>query len=75
MNVSRKRYLIASALFEYINNEENKPFEHQRGNNVEDMKRILHTEYPQFIETLLDQKQMKHARLRATIEAVEDDYD
>jgi hypothetical protein len=35
MDTRRKRYLMASSLFEYVNNEEGKPFELQRHTDVE----------------------------------------
>lgn len=71
----RKRFLIAQALFEFIRNDAGKPFEHQSGSNVEEMRHILQTEYADFIGVLETGKEMRHRNLARTIAAVKKDND
>jgi hypothetical protein len=72
---SRKRFLIAQALFEFIRNDAGKPFEHQSGSNVEEMRHILHTEYADIINVLEAGKSTRHRNLVQTIAAVKKDID
>lgn len=75
MTDPRKRYLIASALFEYILNEEGKPIELRRDNDVAEMIDILNTEYAGLLDTLAARKQMSHERMRQLLTVVEDSDD
>jgi hypothetical protein len=70
-NWKRQRYLIASALFEYVLNEEGKPFELRRHSDLEDMQGILYTEYAEFIELLEIRKRMGHRNLSNTIKSID----
>jgi protein-disulfide isomerase-like protein with CxxC motif len=73
MDARRKRYLIASALLAYINNEAGKPFALQRHNDVEDMQQLLDTEYADLAGALAAKKAAGHRNLAGTIAAVKDD--
>lgn len=73
MDTRRKRYLIASALFEYINNEAGKPFELQHHNDVEDMRHILETEFADLLNVLTARKAAGYRNLAGTITVVKDD--
>jgi hypothetical protein len=72
MDTRRKRYLIASALFEYIRNEAGKPFELQHHNDVEDMQHILDTEFTDFVDVLATRKAAGHRNLAGTMTVVKD---
>jgi hypothetical protein len=73
MDARRKRYLIASALLEYVNNEAGKPLELQRHSDVEDMRLLLDTEYADLAGVLAARKAAGHRNLAGTIAAVGDD--
>ena len=73
MDARRKRYLIASALFEYITNEAGKPFALRRHNDVEDMQRLLDTEYADLTGVLAAKKAAGHRNLARTIAVIKDD--
>jgi hypothetical protein len=73
MHTRRKRYLIASALLEYVNNEVGKPFELQHDNDVEDMRHLLEAEYADLARVLAAQKAAGHRNLAGTIAVIEDD--
>ncbi len=72
MDQRRKRYLMASALLEYIQQEAGKPLELRRDNDVEDMESILHAEYADLIEVLMSRKASGHRNLASTITVVQD---
>jgi hypothetical protein len=72
MDTRRKRYLIASALFEYINNEAGKPFELQHHSDVEDMRHILDTEFSDLVDVLAARKVAGHRNLAGTMTVVKD---
>jgi hypothetical protein len=73
MDTRRQRYLIASALLEYVNNEAGKPFELQRHGDVEDMRRLLETEYADLAGALAARKAAGHRKLAGTIAVIQDD--
>ena len=73
MDTRRKRYLIASALFEYVANEAGKPFELARDSDAEEMRQLLETEYADLAPVLSARKQAGHRNLAGTIAAVKDD--
>jgi hypothetical protein len=72
MDESRKRYLIASALLEYINNEAGKPFALQRHSDVEDMQQLLNTEYADLAGVLAAKKAAGHRNLAGIIAVIKD---
>jgi len=72
MDARRKRYLIASALLEYINNEAGKPFTLQRQSDVEDMQQLLDTEYADLAGVLAAKKAAGHRNLAGTIAVIKD---
>ena len=72
MDARRKRYLIASTLLEYVNNEAGKPFELQRHRDVEDMRRLLETEYADLAGVLAARKAAGHRNLAGTIAIIQD---
>ena len=71
MDTRRKRYLIASALFEYINNEAGKPFALQRHTDVEAMQHLLDTEYADLAGALAARKAAGHRALAGTSAVIE----
>ena len=73
MDTRRKRYLIASALFEYITNEAGKPFALRRHHDVEDMQQLLDTEYADLAGALAAKKAAGHRNLAGTIAVIKDD--
>jgi len=73
MELMREKYLVATALFEYINNEQGKPFELQRHNDVEEMQQLLDRDYAAFLETLQSRKSVGHQNLTGTIGLVQED--
>ena len=72
MDPRRKRYLIASALFEYVSNDAGKPCALQRQSDVEDMQRLLETEYADFAGALQARKVAGHRNLAATLAVIKD---
>jgi hypothetical protein len=73
MDTSRKRYLIASALLEYVNNEDGKPFELQRHSDLEDIRHLLETEYADLAGALAARKAAGHRHLAGTVAVIKDD--
>ncbi len=73
MDQRRKRYLMASALLEYIQQESGKPLELRRDNDVEDMESILHAEYADLTEVLMSRKASGHRNLASTFTVVQDE--
>lgn len=72
MDTRRKRYLIASALVEYVTNEAGKPFELQRHSDLEDMRQLLETEYADLAGVLAARKNAGHRNLAGTIAVIKD---
>jgi hypothetical protein len=73
MDARRKRYLIASALLEYVNNEAGKPYELQRHSDVEDIRSLLETECADLAGVLAARKAAGHRNLTGTISIIQDD--
>ena len=73
MDTHRKRYLIASVLLEYINNEAGKPVVLQRHSDVEDMQQLLDTAYADLAGMLAARKTAGHRHLAGTIAVITDE--
>jgi hypothetical protein len=50
---SRKKFLIAKALWEFTAEDSKRPIERQSPNDVADMNAILDDEYPALLSTLM----------------------
>jgi hypothetical protein len=72
MDPRRKRYLIASALFEYVNSEAGKPLELRRDSDAEDMQHLLDTEYSDLVGMLADRKAKGHRKLAGAVAIIND---
>jgi len=68
----RQRLLIATALFEYILNEEGKPFELQSHSNVEEIRDILETDYRDLLGVLKKRKTYTHFNMRHNIAVIQE---
>jgi hypothetical protein len=63
MDTRRKRYLIASALFDYVTNEAGKPLELRHDSDAEEMRQLLEADYADLAGVLAARKAAGHRNL------------